>query len=200
MINQSSRDLRSQVVELKHQLVIAIADEQRLYQRYSEAGREAERWRRRADLAAGKGADDLARAALERSNKHGAAASQFYQQYLEQKGYVERMKIRLLEVERQVRMRITTAARPLDTERLQRRLARVERWEERAREERARLAALAELERDQVAERLAELERQDQLERQLAELKRRLGRGQGPGASDQETDTRHLAPDTQQGR
>jgi hypothetical protein len=56
------------------------------------------------------------------------------------------------------------------------RLRQLDYLEERAREERARLAAWLELERDELAERIAALEREDQLERQLAELKRKLGR------------------------
>jgi phage shock protein A len=176
MIDRSQQDVRSRLTDLKRRLVAAVADEQRLYQRHSEANREADRWRQRAELAAGRGADDLARAALERARRHASVSLQFHEQYLEQKGYVERLKGRLLETERRIRERPATVTRPIDTEKLERSLAHLERWEERLREERARLAAMAELERDEVEEKLAALEREAQLEQQLAELKRKLGR------------------------
>ncbi len=174
MSEQSLQDVRSQLEELKRCLVASMADEQRLYQRYVESDREADRWRQRAELAVGKGIDDLARAALDRSNRHSAAARQFQEQYLEQKGYVEQMKTRLLELEAQAREGRALPRRPLDSSRIERSLAHLERWEERAREERARLAARTELDRDELAEKLAALEREDQLERQLAELKTRF--------------------------
>ena len=91
MINRSRQDIRSRIIELKRHLVAAMADEQKLYQRYADAGSEADRWRQRAELAVDKGGR-LARGALARANHFAARAAQFEQQYLEQKGYVERMK------------------------------------------------------------------------------------------------------------
>jgi len=182
MIDHSPQDIRSRVAALKRHLVAAMADEQRLYQRYSDAGREAERWRQRAELAAAKGADDLAREALERAGKLAAASQQSHEQYLEQKGHVERMKTRLMELERLARELPAALTRPVDMEKLERALSHLERWEERAREERARLATMVELERDEVAEKLAALEREAQLEQQLAELKCKLGMGRSRDA------------------
>lgn len=176
MINRSHQDIRSQIVELKRHLIAAMADEQKLYQRHSDANSEAARWRERAELAVGKGMNDLARSALARASEWAARAADFERQYLEQKGYVEQMKARLRALETGVLERPPTTASPPDTLELERTLARLERQEERTREERARLAAWAELERDELAEKLAALEREDQLERQLAELKQRLGK------------------------
>ncbi len=175
MTEQRLPDIRSQLVDLKRHLVAVMADEQRLYQRHVEATREAERWRRRAELAVYRGIDDLSRAALERSQKHSAEASRYYQEYLEQKEYVERMKARLLDLEIRAREG-PTFSRPVDISPVERSLAHLDRWEDRAREARARLAARAELERDEVAEKLAALERESQLEQQLADLKRKLGK------------------------
>ncbi len=178
MIDRGRQEIRSRTLELRRHLVTAMADEQRLYQRYSEASRESARWRQRAELAVSKGMDDLARGALARSNEHAARAAEFERQYLEQKGYVERMKARLRELEAGRGLAPTPAVAPPDVVELERNLARLERQAERAREQRALLAAWAELERDELAEKLAALEREDQLERQLAELKQRLGGGQ----------------------
>lgn len=175
MVNQHTEDMRSRLAEARRMLAVSMADEQRLYQRFSEARREADRWRARAHLAVSRGMDDLARPALERSGEHEAHSSEFHLQYLEQKGRVEEMKRRLLDSE----LAASSPSSPLvaDLARTERTLARLRRQEDQAGERRARLAAMAELERDEVAERLAVLEREDRLERQLAELKSRLGTG-----------------------
>jgi phage shock protein A len=172
---------------MKRLLADAMVDEQRFYQRYSEATRDAQRWRQRAELALGKGIEDLARAALERAVDHDNRASRLHRQYLAQKERVEGMKARLREMESLARTR-PSAARVAELARVERPVTLQERREQRTGEERAALVAWAELERDELAEKLRALEREDLLERQLAELKARLGRqetrvgGQGPGA------------------
>src|SRR5665811_274996 len=95
----SGYETRSQLPELKRHLAAAVADEQRLYQRYFEADREAGRWRRRAELAVSRRDDDLARGALGRANRYAAHAEEHHRQYLEQKGYIESMKVRLRDLE-----------------------------------------------------------------------------------------------------
>jgi phage shock protein A len=169
-------ETRSQLTELKRHLATAVADEQRLYQRYFEADQEAGRWRRRAEFAVSRGEDGLARGALERANRHAANAEEHRRGYLEQKQYVESMKGRLRDLEIGVPPRRVVLLPPPSPLEAERSLRRLEQLEERAWEERARLAAWLELERDELAERIAALEREDQLERQLAELKRKLGR------------------------
>ncbi len=185
MSTQRSLEIRSQLTEVRRLLVAAMVDEQRLYQHQVEAGREADRWKRRAELALGRGDEDLARAALARSIDHDARASQFQQQYLEQKSYVEGMKTRLRAMESGEAMRPSpaaagpsAAAARAGAAELERNIAQLERWEDRAMEERARLAAWAEMERDELAEKLEALEREEQLARQLAELKQRLGKAE----------------------
>lgn len=182
MANQEIREVRSRLVELKQLLGASIADEQRLYQQQVEEDREADRWRQRAELAARKGEDDLSRGALERAGRHAAKAADLRVQYLQQKEFVEGMKARLMSLEARARALPSAVSPPVDTTRLERTTGHLQRQEERAQEERARLAAYAELERDEVAEKLAAMEREAQLERQLAELKQRLGVGeQGSG-------------------
>ncbi len=173
MSNGGPQEVRSQLIEMKRLLVDAMANEQRLYQSYSEANREVQRWRGRAELALGRGSEELARAALGRASDYGDRASRLHQQYLVQKESVETMKARLRDLESRPRL-LPAAGRPRELARPELALAPGERREERAREERARLAAWAELERDELAEKLEALEREERLERQLAELKQRL--------------------------
>lgn len=173
MATERIEDMHDRILELRRLLVASMADEQRLYQRFAEARREADRWRARAILAASRGLDDLARAALERSGGLEARASEHHLQYLEQKTRVEEMKSSLLSVE----AGLGTARRRFapDTAKVDRTLSRLREQQERAEERRARLAALTELERDEVAEKLAALEKEDRLERELADLKSKLG-------------------------
>ncbi len=175
MPNQNIQDVRSRLIELRRLLAASMADEQRLYQRQADEDREADRWRKRAEMAAGKAADDLTRSALERAASHASRAAGLRIQYLQQREYVEGMKARLMDLEIRALARPSTIAPVVDTSRLERTLRRLKLQEERAREERAGLAAFAELERDDVAEKMAALEREDQLDRQLMELKQRLG-------------------------
>jgi len=165
--------------ELKRMLVRAIADEQRLFQRHSEAMREADRWRRRVELALSKGESDLAGAALVRWEGLVAHASRVEREYQAQRAHVERMKEMLRELETATPP-VPAAPAPRAVE--PRRLAAVERREGAAWVDGTRLAAAwADLERDELAERLEALEREDLLERQLRELKQRLGRIGGQG-------------------
>jgi phage shock protein A len=177
MVSNEVLDIRSRLTELRRLLAASMTDEQRLYQRQADANREAERWRQRAELAAGKGADDLTRAALERAARHEARASELRLEFLWQKAHVEEMKSRLFGLETRIRAVPSRLAPPVDTGRLERTLSRLQRQEEQARDERARLVAFVELERDEVAEKLAVLERETLIEQQLSELKRRLSAG-----------------------
>jgi phage shock protein A len=172
----SDLEIRSQLIELKRLLAGAMADEQRLYQRSAEAERESDRWKKRAELALSRGSEELARAALERSGREGARAEQYRRDYLEQRQYVQDMKRRLVELEGRARRQPVPSGELRGVGDLERSLVQLRRQEDRGREQRAALAAWAELERDELAEKLAVLEREDQLERQLAELKARLGR------------------------
>ena len=77
-------DLENQLLQVKTQVAVAIADQHRLLQQQREhEGMEA-KWRQKAELAVGKGEDDLARAALERSLSHRRSAAAFEQQHAEQ--------------------------------------------------------------------------------------------------------------------
>lgn len=177
MTNPGVQDARSQLQELKRQIVAQMGTEERIYRRYMEADREADRWRGRARLAVNRDDENLARAALARSARYEAEAAEFRRQYLEQKGHVEGMTSLLASLESRPAGTPARATRPLEMARLERNLLELDRQRERAAEQRARAAAWAELERDELAEKLDALERADRLDRQLAEMKERLGRG-----------------------
>ena len=77
-------DLENQLLQVKTQVAVAVADQHRLLQQQREHEAAEANWRQKAELAVGKGKDDLARAALERSLLHSRSAAAFAQQHAEQ--------------------------------------------------------------------------------------------------------------------
>ncbi len=77
-------DLENQLLQVKTQVAIALAEAHRLAKLQSEHEANSADWRRKAELAVGKGQDDLARAALERSLSHTRLAEGFTAQHTDQ--------------------------------------------------------------------------------------------------------------------
>lgn len=61
MLKQLALDLDNQLIQLKTQLAIAIAERHVLEQKAKEAAEASRSWREKAALAVGRGKDDLAR-------------------------------------------------------------------------------------------------------------------------------------------
>src|ERR1700749_233299 len=70
LLKQIVLDMENQLMQVKTQVAIAIADQHMLEKKRNEHETEAAEWRRKPELAVGKGHDDLARAALERALSH----------------------------------------------------------------------------------------------------------------------------------
>lgn len=85
MLKQVVLDMENQLLQVKTQVAIAIADEHLLNKKKAEQEQLAAEWRRKAELAVQKGNDDLARAALERALSHGQLAKGFTEQAVDQK-------------------------------------------------------------------------------------------------------------------
>src|ERR671935_3091638 len=66
MIKQVILDMENQLLQVKTQVAIAMADQHLLQKKQQEQADAAAEWMRKAELAVDKGQDDLARAALER--------------------------------------------------------------------------------------------------------------------------------------
>jgi phage shock protein A len=66
LLKQLVLDMENQLMQVKTQVAIAIADQHLLEKKRKEHETEAEGWKRKAELAVSKGHDDLARGALER--------------------------------------------------------------------------------------------------------------------------------------
>ena len=189
MIKQLILDMQNQLLQVKTQVAVTIADQHLLMKKRQEHEESAEEWVRKAELAVTKGQDDLARAALERSMTARQTAGSFAEQVADQTDQVENLKTAL----RKLELKLAEARSKSDVLIAQHRRARA-----LTRASQARLAmgdgsttvaldrarnkvdhaeafgrAEAQLLTDDVDERLAALEKQDAVEKLLAELKAR---------------------------
>jgi len=92
MLNQVLVDMKTQLVEARKQVAIAIADEKRIKRQLDQETTKAGDWEKKAMLAVKTGDDQLARAALKRKSDHAAIAEQLSQQWELQKTSVEQLK------------------------------------------------------------------------------------------------------------
>jgi phage shock protein A len=192
MIKQVILDMQNQLLQVKTQVAIALADQHLLEKKHKENQEKSADWVRKAELAVDKKEDDLARAAIERSLSYRSLAENFGDQVADQTVQVENLKsaFRKLEqklAEAQAKSDVLIAqhrrARALNkagdarlamgdasnTEAFDRMKGKVQRSE-------ALSLAKAELTGDTIEDRFASLEKQEEVTRLLAELKAKRGR------------------------
>lgn len=92
MLNQVLVDMKTQLVEARKQVAIAIADEKRIKRQLEQERAKMDDWEKKAMLAVKTGDDELARAALGRKADHEEVAEQLAQQWELQKASVEQLK------------------------------------------------------------------------------------------------------------
>jgi phage shock protein A len=102
MLNQTVMDMQEQLVKVKQQVAVAIADEKRLERQYKENQAQAESWMEKAKLAVQKGNDELAKAALERKTEYEGLATEYKKQFDAQSASVDKLKSSLRELERKI--------------------------------------------------------------------------------------------------
>jgi phage shock protein A len=92
MLKQVVLDMENQLLQVKTQVAIAIADQHLLEKKRAEQETQGAEWRRKAELAVAKNQDDLARAALERSLSHDALMKGFAEQAEDQKHEADNLR------------------------------------------------------------------------------------------------------------
>jgi phage shock protein A len=92
MLKQIVLDMENQLLQVKTQVAIAIADQHLLEKKQAEQVEHAAEWRRKAELAVEKGHDDLARAALERALSHDDLVKGFTLQAEDQKHEADNLR------------------------------------------------------------------------------------------------------------
>jgi len=187
MIKQVILDMQNQLLQVKTQVAIAIADQHLLEKKQKENEDKVAEWMRKAELAVSKSQDDLARAALQRVESYRELSEGFAQQVVDQKAQVENLKTAL----RQLEQKLTEAQAKSDLLIAQHRRARAvskasdaklaggngssaaafDRMKHKVAHSAATATAKAELAADNLEDRLAALEKEDRIEQLLAELK-----------------------------
>ena len=95
LLNQVLVDMKTQLVEAKKQVALAIGDEKRLRKQLDDQSQQEQEWERRAVLAVQAGDDELAKEALQRKQEHTDLLGQFQQQWTVQKDAVDKLKEQL---------------------------------------------------------------------------------------------------------
>src|SRR5215831_6809228 len=102
MIKQVILDMQNQLLQVKTQVAISIADQHVLEKKYRENQDAEQQWMRRAEMAVDKKDDALARAAVERAMSHKSMTESFRQQVEDQKVQVENLKTALLRLQQKL--------------------------------------------------------------------------------------------------
>jgi phage shock protein A len=191
MIKQVIVDMQNQLLQVKTQVAIAIADQHvREKKRQEHTEKEAE-WVRKAEMAVDKKQDDLARAALERSMTYQQLKGTFDQQVADQKTQVENLKSALRKLEQKLAEAQSKSDLLIAQHRRSRALdkasaaqiavgdnsnaATFDRMKNKVRRSEAVSQATAELAADDVDDRFKAMEKQEQIDKLLADLKARRG-------------------------
>jgi phage shock protein A len=187
MVKQVMLDLHNQYIQVKTQLAVALTEEHLVESKTTEATAKAGEWMRKAELAVDRGEDGLAKRALERHNTFTQTAELFAEQAEEHRKDVELLRDTLVKLEAKLREAEGKKTLLLTQHRAARARARagqavyeasgaaptaaLGRVEDTVRGETARGSALFELADDDLEATFARMERAEQLERQLGELK-----------------------------
>ncbi len=189
MIKQVILDMRNQLLQVKTQVAIAIADQHLLEKKQQDHEEKTGEWMRKAELAVDKKQDDLARAALQRVESYRELSDNFKQQVVDQKAQVENLKSAL----RSLEQKLTEAEGKADLLVAQQRRARAvskasdaklamnddskattfDRMKRKVAHSEAMSQAKSEIAGDNIDDRFAALEKEDRIEQLLSELKTR---------------------------
>jgi phage shock protein A len=192
MIKQVILDMQNQLLQVKTQVAIAIADQHVLERKQVENGEKNAEWTRKAELAVDKAQDDLARAALERAMNYKQLEGNFAQQVSDQKLQVEELKTALRKLEQKLAEARAMSDVLIAQHRRSRALSKAsdarmaiadgsgaaafDRMKRKVQHTEAMSQAKAEMLADNTEEKLAALEKGDRIEQMLAELKARKGK------------------------
>ena len=191
MIKQVILDMQNQLLQVKTQVAIAIADQHLLEKKQKENEEKVAEWMRKAELSVDKKEDDLARASLQRVESYRELTGNFAQQVTDQKAQVENLKSAL----RQLEQKLTEAQAKADVLIAQQRRARAvskasdarmasadgssmaafDRMKRKVAHSEAVGQAKSEMAADNIDDRIAALEKQDRIEQLLADLKAKRG-------------------------
>jgi len=189
MLNELLREMETNIRDARMQVANMIAQEKELEADLQDAQRDSREWERRAELAVTSGKDDLAREALRRRRDAESIATVYATQLTSQQEMVTKLKqqLKMLEAKHDeaeskrdvliARHRATQAQRQV-TETLSSlpgldSYSELDRMEKRIRQEESKTQALGELQGEDLDWQFAELDRDEDIEGELAALKAR---------------------------
>ena len=191
MIKQVMMDMENQYLQVKTQVAVSIADQHMLEKKLRENEDLGKDWMRKAEVAVDKGEDDLARAALDRFHTSHRLTQSFREQVDDQRAQVEALKSALQKLEQ--KLDEAKSKRDLLLARHRRsvalgkaahaqtvlgdnsKCASFDRLKDRVHHTEAVATAEVELLTDDVGEKLIRLDRDNEVERLLNDLKSRRG-------------------------
>ena len=102
MMKQIILDMENQLLQVKTQVAISIADQHVLEKKRKENEESEQQWKRRTEMAVDRGDDVLARAAIERSMSYRTTADSFQQQVEDQKSQVDTLRQALIRLQQKL--------------------------------------------------------------------------------------------------
>ncbi len=187
MLKQVILDMQNQMLQVKTQVAIAIADEHLLRKKQKENEDKHAEWMRKAELAIDKKQDDLARAAIERAVGYRDLGQNFGEEIEHQKTQVEHLrsamkkleqklteaqaKIELLIAKHRRSRALTKASKARLAASDETKMGTFDRMKNKVHGEEAMGQAMAEIANDHLEERLTSLGKDDEIEKLLADIK-----------------------------
>ncbi len=195
LLKQIVLDMENQLLQVKTQVAIAIADQHLLEKKRKEHEQEASEWRRKAELAVQKNMDDLARSALERALSQEQLGAGFALQAEDQKHEADNLRQVLRKLEQKLSETRAHAEMLVAEHRRARVVGRatkarvsagpdqehaMDRMKNKVRQTSAESAATSEVMITETLEdKFKTLENQDKVDLELQQLKSRLALPQG---------------------
>jgi len=189
MIKQVILDMQNQLLQVKTQVAISIADQHLLEKKRTENEEKTAEWMRKAEMAVDRKDDALARAALDRSMSYRQLAENFEQQVGDQTVQVENLKTALGKLEQKLaeaqsrsdlliaQHRRSRAAKKAGEARMAVRDGSesntFDRMKKKVEQQEALGEAFAEMSADTLDDRFAAIEKERQIDALLAEIKSR---------------------------
>jgi phage shock protein A len=187
MLKQVILDMQNQMLQVKTQVAIAIADEHLLRKKQKENEDKHAEWMRKTEIAIDKKQDDLARAAIERAVGYRDLAQNFSEEIEHQKTQVEHLRSAMKKLEQKLteaqakselliakhrRSRaLTKASKARIAASDETKMGTFDRMKNKVHGEEAMGQAMAEIANDHLEERLASLGKDDEIEKLLADIK-----------------------------
>jgi phage shock protein A len=191
MADEYLRQLNNELYEAKTSVASAMADALKLNTKETQYAAETEQWSSKAEAALRANDENLAKAALSRKVQASKLAQQYKEQSDQQDSQVEQLQAALVQLETRIsetrakkELIVAKKNRAQTQEAIQRTVRglgnisamdKLDQLEERVDDRLAQAEAMAKLEEGTLESKFRDLEKDQEVDAELAELKRKLG-------------------------